>query len=468
MWFSTIYEKAREDKNRAMNKGYPMKKIYFTLSAIVVVTVVAAYGGSHAIMSARQQSIQPTLTANADVVARGQYVASSADCFACHSVPGGAVYAGGLAMQTPVGAIYSTNITPDEETGIGRYSLAQFANAVKHGVRQDGAPLYPAMPYPSYTIMPDEDIEAMYAYFMTEVKPVQQANQPSTLPSVMSMRWPVAYWQALFAPARDFKANPEWSPEVKRGAYLVEGPGHCGACHTPRGVAYQEKSMSMAENEHFLSGAVVDGWRAKSLRGEGNGLGEWSENDIVQFLQTGRTDKIIAFGAMADVVEHSTQHMTQADLTGMAKYLKSLPPTSGRPLERPTQNDATTAALLAGTDTSRGAQLYTENCVLCHRADGKGVARIFPALDDNSAVVANNAQSVIQVTLEGGRMAATPHDKMAFTMPGFKQLSDEDVKDIVNFVRTGWTNKAPVITTKDVTEIRRFLEKKSPHYLGEK
>ncbi len=445
-----------------------MKKIYFTLSALAVIGVVAAYGGSHALMSARQQTIEPKLTASADVVQRGQYVAQSSDCFACHSVPGGAPYAGGLAMQTPVGAIYSTNITPDVETGIGGYSLAQFANAVKHGVRQDGAPLYPAMPYPSYTIMPDEDVEAMYAYFMTEVKPVKQENQASTLPTVMSMRWPVAYWQALFAPSREFKPHSEWDAQTKRGAYLVEGPGHCGACHTPRGVAYQEKAMSMADNDSFLSGAVVDGWRAKSLRGEGNGLGEWSEADITQFLQTGRTDKIIAFGAMADVVEHSTQHMTTEDLGAMAKYLKSLPATSGRPLERSTQEDKTTQALLDGTDTSRGALLYTENCIVCHRADGKGVPRIFPAMDDNSAVVANNAQSVIQVTLEGGRMADTPHDKMAFTMPAFNKLSDEDVKDIVNFVRTEWTNNAPRIETKDVTEIRRFLEKKSPHYLGEK
>ena len=443
-----------------------MKKINVVLSGLIV-AVLAAYGGSKAIMSSRAQTVQPSGQQNADVVARGKYVAQSADCFACHSVPGGKAYAGGLAMQTPVGAVYSTNITPDAETGIGKYSLEQFSNAVKHGVRGDGAPLYPAMPYPSYTIMPDQDVAAMYAYFMQEVKPVKQANQDTTMPFFMSMRWPVAYWQGLFAPAREFTANSKWDAQTNLGAYLVEGPGHCGACHTPRGVAYQEKSLSLADNDSFLSGAVVDGWRAKSLRGEGNGLGEWSENDIVQFLKTGRTDKIIAFGAMAEVVEHSTQHMTEADLRGMAKYLKALPPVTGRPVERATKKDTTTQALLDGSDTSRGALLYTENCAVCHRADGKGVARIFPALDDNSAVVANNAQSVIQVTLEGGRMAHTPGDAMAFTMPAFKQLSDEDVKELVNFVRTGWTNDAPSIETKDVTEIRRFLEKKSPHYVGE-
>ena len=443
-----------------------MKKIYIAFGGLVLAGL-AAYGGSHAIMSSRTQSVQPKLKANDEVMARGEYVARSSDCFACHSVPGGQAYAGGLAMQTPVGAIYSTNITPDPETGIGKYSLAQFTNAVKHGVRDDGAPLYPAMPYPSYTIMPDEDVEAMYAFFMHKVKPVKQANQASTMPWVMSMRWPVAYWQGLFAPAREFVANPKWDTSTNRGAYLVEGPGHCGACHTPRGVAYQEQSLSMADNDSFLSGAVVDGWRAKSLRGEGNGLGEWSENDIAQFLKTGRTDKIIAFGAMAEVVEHSTQYMSAEDLGSMAKYLKALPPVAGRPVQRATQADTTTQALLDGSDVSRGALLYTENCTVCHRADGKGVARIFPALDDNSAVVANNAQSVIQVTLEGGRMAHTPSDAMAFTMPAFKHLSDEDVKDIVNFVHTSWTNQAPTIATQDVTEIRRFLEKKSPHYVGE-
>ena len=443
-----------------------MKKINLVLGGLML-AVAAAYGGSQAIMSSRAQAVQPQSTQNADVLARGKYVAQSADCFACHSVPGGQAYAGGLAMQTPVGAIYSTNITPDKETGIGTYSLAQFSNAVKHGVRGDGAPLYPAMPYPSYTIMPDADIAAMYAYFMHEVKPVKQANQAATMPVFMRMRWPVAYWQALFAPAREFVANSKWDNVTNLGAYLVEGPGHCGACHTPRGVAYQELSLSMADNDSFLSGAVVDGWRAKSLRGEGNGLGEWREQDIVQFLQTGRTDKVIAFGAMADVIEHSTQHMTETDLHAMAKYLKGLPAVTGRPVQRATKPDTTTLALLDGSDISRGALLYTENCAVCHRMDGQGVARIFPALDGNSAVVANNAQSVIQVTLEGGRMAHTPHDAMALTMPAFKHLSDDDVKELVNFVRSAWSNQAPNIDTTDVTEIRRFLEKKSPNYLGE-
>ena len=168
-----------------------MKKINVVLSGLIV-AVLAAYGGSKAIMSSRAQTVQPSGQQNADVVARGKYVAQSADCFACHSVPGGKAYAGGLAMQTPVGAVYSTNITPDAETGIGKYSLEQFSNAVKHGVRGDGAPLYPAMRYPSYAIMPDQDVAAMYAYFMQEVKPVKQSNQDTTMPFFMSMRWPAS------------------------------------------------------------------------------------------------------------------------------------------------------------------------------------------------------------------------------------------------------------------------------------
>lgn len=445
-----------------------MKKLPLAIGATIV-AVATAYGGSQWIMSSRQQSVQSPSPSNAEVLARGRYVAQSADCFACHSVPGGKAYAGGLAMQTPVGAIYSTNITPDPETGIGRYSLQQFNNAVKHGVRGDGAPLYPAMPYPSYTIMPDGDIAAMYAYFMQEVTPIKQANQAPTMPKLMAMRWPVAYWQALFAPARAFTPNPKWDGQTNRGAYLVEGPGHCGACHTPRGaVGYQEKALSLADNDHFLSGAVVDGWRAKSLRGEENGLGTWSEAEIALFLKTGRTDTSAAFGAMADVVEHSMQHMSDTDLHGIARYLKALPPVTGRLATRPRQTDTTTQALLDGSDVSRGAMLYTENCVACHRADGKGVARIFPALDGNSAVFANNAQSVIQITLEGGRMPHTPADTMAYTMPAFKQLSDADVATVVNFVRTSWSNNAATVRTEDVTDMRHFLQQKSPHYLGEK
>ena len=230
------------------------------------------------------------------LIKKGEYIARTADCVACHSTLGGEEYAGGLPMLTPLGAVYSTNITPDKETGIGNYSLDDFINATKHGVRKDGSALYPAMPYPSYQIMPDEDLAAMYAYFMSGVKPVRLANLPSELPPVFNWRWPLAYWQAIFAPEREFK--PDSDDEVlNRGQYLVEGPGHCGSCHTERGIGFQEVSLTNAGSDRFLAGAIIDGWRAKSLRGEHRGLGLWDENELVEFFKTGRTDITAAFGA---------------------------------------------------------------------------------------------------------------------------------------------------------------------------
>ncbi len=442
-----------------------MKRLTKTLIAGAVL-VALGYGGALMIPHSRVQTVDNNVDLkDSSLISRGEYVAKTADCAACHTVPGEQEFAGGLAMMTPFGAIYSTNITPDSATGIGEYSLQEFNAAVKHGVRKDMSPLYPAMPYASYTIMPDEDIKAMYAYFMTQVKPVAQENAASTFPRIMSMRWPVAYWQALFAPNREFVADPNASGEVNRGAYMVEGPGHCGACHTPRGVAYQEKALSNKDNNTYLAGAVIDGWRAKSLRGEAQGLASWSADEIYEFLKTGRTDKVSAFGAMADVVEHSSQYWTDEDLRGTAAYLKQLSPAKGKILEMPKKEDKTTEMLLNNTydNTNRGAALYVEYCFTCHRADGAGVPRIFPALNNNSAVYAQNAQSVIQVTLEGAAMPHTPADKMAFVMPAFNNLSDEDVASVVNFIRNSWNNTAPEVTAKDVAKTRHFINNKAPN-----
>lgn len=393
------------------------------------------------------------------LIKQGAYVARTADCVACHTTLDGEAYAGGLPMLTPLGAIYSTNITPDKTTGIGNYSFDDFKNSVKHGVRIDNSALYPAMPYPSYQIMPDDDMAAMYAYFMSDVKAVNQPNQKSELPPVMNWRWPLSYWQAIFAPKRSF--TPETDDAVLvRGQYLIEGPGHCGSCHTERGIGFQEVALTNADSEEYLSGAVIDGWRAKSLRGEHRGLGTWNTAELSEFFKTGRTDTTAAFGAMADVVEHSTQYMTDNDLNAMSAYLKTLTPAPNKEVVLPEKKDLTTQKLLDGNYDSRGAILYAEYCQVCHRADGKGVPRIFPALDANSAVYAKNADSVLQITLGGGRMPETPYDRMAFTMPEFTNLADADIAEVVNYVRNSWTNQAPEIGVNDVVKMRAFLAKK--------
>lgn len=441
----------------------------FGIKVVVGMLVAAglAIGGAQILTAKRK--VAPTAVVDIhdrQLVEAGAYIARTGDCVACHSVPGNKSFAGGLAMQTPVGTIYSSNITPDKLAGIGAYTYADFKNAVQYGIRKDGTPLYPAMPYPSYAIMPDKDVQALYPYFMSQVEPASQPSADSTIPWPLNMRWPMAWWQLLFAGKRDFAAPAGADEKLVRGAYLVEGPGHCGACHTPRGLAFQEKALSMADGDAFLTGAVIDGWRAKSLRGEAQGLQSWSADDIVLFLKTGRTDKVAAFGAMADVVDHSTRYFTDGDLRSIAAYLKQLPAASGKLVTLPPKADSTTAALRDGRYTSRGAVIYMEQCVVCHRTDGLGMPRIFPALAGNSAIFAQNPQSIIQITLEGGKMPSNDQDLMAFAMPGFKHLSDQDVTDVINFIRTAWTNQAPPVGERDVERTREFLASKKPNIVA--
>ena len=439
-----------------------MRLLKFFLSLFLLLLGAGYLGAQLLLHTTLPQGNTQVDTKDPQLISKGRYIAQTADCIACHSAVGGKPFAGGLAMDTPVGAIYSTNITPDRETGIGAYSFRQFDNAVRYGINAAGTPLYPAMPYPSYRIMPQEDIKALYAYFMSEVAPVRQANASPTIPWPLSLRWPMAWWQALFARDRQFVAQDGSDARLARGQYLVEGPGHCGACHTPRGLFYQEQSLSLAQGDSYLSGAVIDGWRAKSLRGEARGLQAWSQAELTQFLQTGRTDTAAAFGAMAEVIQHSTQHFTDADLDAMSAYLKQLPPVKGKLAAFADKPDTTTQALLAGKgDRSLGAMVYAEYCMVCHRADGKGMPRIFPALAGNSAIYARNPQSVVQIVMEGGRMPHTPYDRMAFAMPGFGHLSDEQLLAVVNFIRNGWTNQAPDVSLKEIRHMRQFLANKA-------
>jgi mono/diheme cytochrome c family protein len=259
--------------------------------------------------------------------ADGEYLARLADCVACHSTPDGEPFSGGLKMGTPMGALYSTNITPDPETGIGRYSLAEFDNALRRGVARDGHRLYPAMPYPSYAKLTDEDVRKLYGYFMLFVKPVHQNNLLPSIGFPWNQRWGLALWNGVFLPGKPYREKAGHDSDWNRGAYLVQGLGHCGACHTERGLAFNEKALD-ERSDHFLSGALLDAWYASNLRGDTRlGLGRWSEEDVVQFLKTGHNAHATVFGSMLDAFNNSTQFMSAADLSAVAKYLKSL---SGR------------------------------------------------------------------------------------------------------------------------------------------
>ncbi|WP_324834240.1 cytochrome c [Pseudomonas saxonica] len=390
------------------------------------------------------------------LIKQGEYLARAGDCVACHTVKGGKPFAGGLAMETPIGTIYSTNITPDP-SGIGAYSFEDFDKAVRHGVAKNGSTLYPAMPYPSYARVNQADMQALYAYFMKGVAPVAQANKDSDIPWPMSMRWPLAMWRWAFAPAvADFTPVAGQDPIVSRGAYLVEGLGHCGACHTPRALTMQEKALGADDGSAFLSGsAPLEGWIAKNLRGDHkDGLGSWDEAQLVQFLKTGRSDRSAVFGGMSDVIEHSMQYMSPADLTAIARYLKSLPAVD--PADKPHKYDPAVAdALWNGDDSKRGAAVYIDNCAACHRTDGNGYKRVFPALAGNPVLQSEDPTSLIHIVLKGGTLPATHTAPSTFTMPAFDwRLSDQEVADVVNFIRTSWGNKGGDVTAKEVKALR--------------
>ena len=392
----------------------------------------------------------------AALIKHGEYLARAGDCVACHTAKGGKPFAGGLPMETPIGTIYSTNITPDP-SGIGAYSFDDFDNAVRHGIAKNGSTLYPAMPYPSYARVNQADMQALYAYFMQGVKPVAAENRAVDIPWPLSMRWPLAMWRWTFAPAvADFTPAPGQNPVVSRGAYLVEGLGHCGACHTPRALTMQEKALSATDGSTFLSGsAPLEGWIAKNLRGDHkDGLGSWSEEQLVQFLKTGRSDRSAVFGGMSDVIVHSMQYMSDADLTAIARYLKTLPAVDST--DTPHQYDPAVAdALWNGDDSKRGAAVYIDNCAACHRTDGHGYTRVFPALAGNPVLQSNDPTSLIHIVLKGGTLPATHTAPSTFTMPAFDwRLSDQEVADVVNFIRTSWGNKGGDVKPEDVKKLR--------------
>jgi mono/diheme cytochrome c family protein len=306
------------------------------------------------------------------LIERGAYLARVADCVACHAVPGGAPFAGGHEMTTPIGAVYGTNITPDKATGIGDYSLADFDRALRHGVARDGRRLYPAMPYPSYAKLSDEDLRALYAYFMKGVAPAHQPNKAGTIPWPLNMRWPLALWSLAFSTDARFRPIPLMMPRGT-GGLSGRGLGHCGACHTPRGLAMNEKALD-STGKRFLAGGVIDGWYAPSLRGDDNhGMSRWNEGEVVQFLKTGRNAHGVVFGSMSDAFNNSTQFMSDNDLKAIAHYLKSLP---GKDDGKPWRYDAasTHALSAASRATMPAAQIYAARCSFCHGNDGRGKA----------------------------------------------------------------------------------------------
>ena len=397
-------------------------------------------------------------------LSKGEYLARAGDCVACHSVRGGKAFAGGLRMGTPIGAIYSTNITPDPETGIGNYSLEDFDRAVRSGIAKDGHRLYPAMPFPSYAKIRDDDLQALYTFFMKEVPAVNQSNKPNEIPRYLSPRWPLALWTFFFAPKGPYVPRQDRDAVWNRGAYLVEGLGHCGACHTPRGWAFQEKAFD-AGRATFLQGAELDAWSAPNLRGDlRTGLGAWAPNDIMTLMKTGHNDRTTVFGSMLDVINNSTPYLTDDDLRAMAVYLGSLPATAQQ--DAFAYNEATMQDLQKGRPNSDGAAIYLGACAACHGADGKGQAPFMPPLAGNPAVLDGNPSSLINLVLNGAEPLVPKGIPDAYRMPQFRiQLTDERIAQVLSFVRGAWGNDAAAVTTEQVKTLRPITDPSSDHVI---
>lgn len=393
----------------------------------------------------------PAEMTNASQIARGEYLARAADCMVCHTAPGGKDYAGGFAFKLPFGTLYSTNITPDKETGIGNYTDAQFLDAVRSGKRHDGARLYPAMPYTSYTYMTDADTLAIKAYLFS-LAPVRASLPENTLSFPFNQRWAMAFWSAVFNPDTRFQPDTSQSPEWNRGAYLVEALAHCGECHTPRNVGFA------LDNRKKFAGALTAGWRAFNITSDKvAGLGDWSDADLVAYLSLGHAKGHgTASGPMGEAVDHSFSKMAPTDIKAMVAFLRTVPalpspdlPATRAPAAPPSHKDGATANAL-------GKTVFQGACVSCHGWSGESAVSPMATLTGAWAVNDPAATNVAQIVISGTKRH-TPDG--ALSMPAFgKSHSDVEIAAVANYVTARFGSKGSQITASDVAELRKQTE----------
>ncbi len=374
------------------------------------------------------------------MIERGRYLTTVADCAACHTDPGSRdMFAGGRPIETPFGKVLSANITPDLETGIGTWTDAQFDTAVRLGRDPDGARLYPAMPFPYYTRMTPQDVRAIRAYLNT-IAPVKNRVKSNQLPFPFDIRAAMAVWDALYFEPGAFQPDPKKSAEWNRGAYLVLGPGHCGACHTPKTVLGGDLS------HEALRGYTIQGWFAPNITGDLElGLGRWSVEDVVAYLRTGHNRFAGASGPMSEEIVDSSSRMSDPDLHAIAIYLKDQPGKGGG------------AKPLAATDPQMvaGAAIYRDLCSGCHAPDGSGVPYLIPNLALTSSVSSREPTSLLRVVIHGTQTVATPREPTAPMMPAYGwQLTDEQIAAVTNYVRNSWGHAAPALSASDVHKLR--------------
>ncbi|PYE83844.1 cytochrome c [Pseudoroseicyclus aestuarii] len=407
---------------------------------------------------------------------QGEYAMILGDCAGCHIGADGTPFAGGQPIDSPLGPIYASNITPDPEHGIGEFSLDDFRAVMYDGVDEEGHDLYPAMPYANYRKLSERDIRGLYHYFMEEVEPSSNEVTETSLMFPFNMRFGIRMWKwvALSDPGFEppFGDEVENAEMLNRGAYLVEGPGHCGACHTPRNLIFAQKGFT-AEDSEFLTGGVIDGWTAPDLRQEGTQPQDWDQVEMARFLATGRNAHAGVSGEMELVVQYSTQYWTENDLLATAAYLDEIGHDVARESDAeddvPSLSEEETVTLLGDADPEMalGPRLYLDNCNACHFSDGRGAANVFPQLAGNATVTAPVPRGLVQTILEGAELPSTEAYPYKLRMPGFGwRLSDEEVAELATFVRNAWGNDAGAVTAADVAGIRSAIED-SPEGHGE-
>ncbi len=449
-----------------------MKTFLRTIGALIVLAIVALL----AFIFVPVQTTGPTKQLAADwkpAKGQGEYVMYASDCAACHTAPGGKPFAGGLAIASPMGTIWSTNITPDKETGIGNWTLDQFRAALYDGIRADGSHLYPAMPYENYRKLSEEDVRALYDYFMHDVQPVNSANRKTALSFPFNLRFGIRAWNWL-ALNGDAGFKPAGKSAVEdRGQYLVEGPAHCAACHSPRDTFMAQDGTKLGDR-NFLTGGTLGNWDAPSLRGPDSAPQKWPVTELAAYLATGRNAHAVANGEMGLAVKDSFQHLTDANNLAIAAFLKgmdgakvNLPKEAhdivpNGPLALPAApadaKGEKTASMLsqAAPDMPLGARLYIDNCAACHFVTGKGAPGIFPELAGNDLVTAPHAQPLISIILHGTQVASTARRPENLVMQGYAdRLNDDEVAALATFVRSGWGNNAGPVSPAEVAAVRK-------------
>jgi mono/diheme cytochrome c family protein len=438
------------------------RRILISVVAIVVAFIVGvwiirgpgpmAFGTGPNVELAEYKGANPTgvpaALAQASIVERGAYLAKAADCMVCHTTPGGKEYAGGLGFKLPFGALYSTNITPDKDTGIGNYSDQDFLNAMHRGIRRDGARLYPAMPYTSYTYVSDADALAIKAYLFS-LTPVRAVAPANTLAFPFNQRWAMIFWSALFNPDARFEPDTSKSPEWNRGAYLAEALAHCGECHTPRNLAFA------LNNRRKFAGAVTAGWRAFNISADkSTGVGGWRDDDLVSYLTIGHaTGHGTASGPMGEAVDHSLSKLVPEDIRSIVTYLRTVPPAVSPDLPATLAPPASASHRDGPTADARGKMVFEGACVSCHAWSGESAISPMATLTGAWAVNDPGATNVAQIVISGTRRH-TPEG--ALSMPAFgSAYSDDEIAAVANYVTARFGSKGSTLTAKDVAELRK-------------